>query len=308
MAQRTTKLNVTNGDLRLARIFLKIVENGGISASEEELGVNKSTISRHLADFETRLGLTLCERGRSGFRLTLDGERVVEFVERLLASVDDFSTNISGLNEAAEGHLRIGAMDSCINDPDNPTKQHLYNFKKSHPNVNFSLKIGKITKLERAVMDGRLHAAILPLYWQNDSFDYFELYQERVGLFAGQKHAVTQAKRNGQKLTVDDVYQHPLISRGSREPPSIRSRKAKFAIGPTVPDGEAIMALVTCGLYLSFMPTYAAMDSSRGLVEILPDKFAYKMPVCLVSKKTHQHSTLVQRFLEFVAQGIEKSS
>ena len=71
-------------DLRLLQVFKSVVECGGLSAAELELNIGTSTVSRHLKDLETRLGLTLCRRGRAGFALTLEGQRVYDETLRLL--------------------------------------------------------------------------------------------------------------------------------------------------------------------------------------------------------------------------------
>ena len=53
-------------DLRLLRVFKSVVECGGMAAAELELNIGISTVSRHIKDLETRLGLSLCRRGRAG--------------------------------------------------------------------------------------------------------------------------------------------------------------------------------------------------------------------------------------------------
>ena len=53
-------------DIRLLRVFKSVVECGGMAAAELELNIGTSTISRHIKDLETRLGLTVCRRGRAG--------------------------------------------------------------------------------------------------------------------------------------------------------------------------------------------------------------------------------------------------
>ena len=45
-----------------------------LAAAQALLNVSESTVSTHMHDLETRLGLQL--RGRGGFRLTADGEAV----------------------------------------------------------------------------------------------------------------------------------------------------------------------------------------------------------------------------------------
>ena len=65
--------SVTDIDIRLLRVFKTVVECGGFSAAEVELNIRRAAISQHMADLERRLGLTLCRRGRAGFRLTDEG-------------------------------------------------------------------------------------------------------------------------------------------------------------------------------------------------------------------------------------------
>jgi len=70
---KTALGRVTDIDLRLLRVFQVVADCGGMSAAELELNIATSTISRHVKDLETRLGLTLCRRGRGGFALTREG-------------------------------------------------------------------------------------------------------------------------------------------------------------------------------------------------------------------------------------------
>ena len=64
MAGRAILGQLADVDIRLLRIFRVVAEAGGVSAAELELNIGRSTISRHLKDLETRLGVTLCRRGR----------------------------------------------------------------------------------------------------------------------------------------------------------------------------------------------------------------------------------------------------
>ena len=74
--QRAVLGQLSDMDLRLLQVFKAVVECGGMAAAELELNIGTSTVSRHVKDLETRLGLTLCRRGRAGFALTPEGQRV----------------------------------------------------------------------------------------------------------------------------------------------------------------------------------------------------------------------------------------
>src|SRR5262245_11542525 len=86
---------VSDADLRLLRVFAAVAECGGFAAAQALLNVSESTVSTHMHDLETRLGLRLCERGRGGFRLTADGEAVYRSARELFTALDRFQTHVA---------------------------------------------------------------------------------------------------------------------------------------------------------------------------------------------------------------------
>jgi DNA-binding transcriptional LysR family regulator len=68
------KIEFDERDLRSLRVFCGVVQAGGFASAERTLLMSKASISRHVRAVEERLGVTLCERGPSGFRLTVEGE------------------------------------------------------------------------------------------------------------------------------------------------------------------------------------------------------------------------------------------
>ena len=70
--------NLSKSDLHLLYVFTSVAEAQGFSAAQIELNVSQSTISRQVSDLELRLGMKLCHRGRSGFRMTEKGDNSVE--------------------------------------------------------------------------------------------------------------------------------------------------------------------------------------------------------------------------------------
>ena len=104
-------------DFRLLRVFVTVVERGGFAAAEVPLGLSLSTISGQMKALETRLGLTLCTRGRAGFRLTEAGEAVYAEARQLIAASQGFSNRIAGLKDRLAGPVHIGTLDATITDP-----------------------------------------------------------------------------------------------------------------------------------------------------------------------------------------------
>ena len=52
--------NLSDIDLRLLRVFVAVAEAHGVSAAQEPLLMNQSTISTHLATLETRSPAARC--------------------------------------------------------------------------------------------------------------------------------------------------------------------------------------------------------------------------------------------------------
>jgi DNA-binding transcriptional LysR family regulator len=104
-------------DLKRLKLFRQVVECGGLSAAEKVLNINLPTISAHLSSLEAKLGMRLCERGRKGFRLTQQGQRVLAACERLFEHVENFRSDISELSQQLAGSLRLGMVDNTISAP-----------------------------------------------------------------------------------------------------------------------------------------------------------------------------------------------
>src|SRR5262249_23202805 len=94
-------------DLRLLRVFRAVAHCGGMAAAELELNIDISTISRHVKDLEVRLGTVLCRRGRAGFALTPEGERVYAAADRLLHATDVFRTDLHDIHRSMGGEIHI---------------------------------------------------------------------------------------------------------------------------------------------------------------------------------------------------------
>ena len=103
-------------DLKLLRIFMTIVKCGGFSAAQAALNVSQSTISEQMTSLETRLGGKLCERGRSGFRLTEHGVATYESAQRLALAVEAFCMDTHAPKQRISGRLHPGIIANTVTD------------------------------------------------------------------------------------------------------------------------------------------------------------------------------------------------
>ena len=90
--------SLSETDLRAIRVFITVVDSHGLAAAQSELGMATSTISHHLSALEERLGTRLCQRGRGGFLLTPEGQKVYAAAQRLTKGLETFQTDMDSLH------------------------------------------------------------------------------------------------------------------------------------------------------------------------------------------------------------------
>lgn len=182
---------VSDIDLRHLRVFVAVVEAECFAAAESVLNVATSTISLHIGNLESRVGIRLCERGRRGFSLTERGRVVYEEAKRLLKTIDDFSSTKSLL----AGRLAIGVVDTLTTHADFPLPNAIREFNKVKNEVEFDVIVGSGPSLERDVISGKIHAAIGPFMQSGGSLDVHPLFYEPHDLYCGVGHPLFGASK-----------------------------------------------------------------------------------------------------------------
>ena len=291
---------ISDIDLRLIRVFKAVIECGGLSAAQTELGVGRSTISKQISDLETRFGMRLCHRGRKGFQLTQQGHQALVYIEKFLVAADDFQASIGSINEKLIGKIEIGVIDYAFSDDRNPLIRAIKKFREIAPEVTVSPTIGTPSEVERGTIDGRFHIGIVPDYQRFSGLQYAYLYEEVAGLFCGGQHPLAQAIGRGQTLDEQDIYKCELVHRGFFESEDLRRLKQRFPVGSIVNQTEAVHALVRSGMYLGFLPVHCITSIEGELHEILPDTLRYTMPIYAIFRSNRHHSAILQAFLEVI--------
>ena len=170
---------LTIADFRLLHIFVAVVEAGGFAAAEVVLNLSLSTISTHMKTLETRLGLTLCRRGRGGFMLTEAGEAVYAEARQLISAGEGFSARISGLHDRLAGPVRLGVLDSLITDPGSRLAESLGAYAAAAPQSEIRIHTRPPDALLRDVLSTALDAAIGSFPRIALGLEYVDLYDER---------------------------------------------------------------------------------------------------------------------------------
>jgi LysR family transcriptional regulator, transcriptional activator for bauABCD operon len=266
---------VSDMDLRLLRVFKAVVDCGGMAAAELELNIGTSTVSRHIKDLETRLGLTLCRRGRSGFALTTEGEKIYAQTVQLLAATEAFRSGVDDIHQRMGGQLHVAVFDKTASNPESRIAQAIGLFAQQAPDVSLNLHVGTLTAIERGVLDGQFHVGIIPGHRPSDALDYLPLFGETMLLYCGRAHPLFAALP--QTLQWSDVRQHRFAGLGYHSPNMEISQRVRLTRAATGFDQESIATLILSGQFLGFLPDHYAHSfvQAGSLRAVDPTQFHY---------------------------------
>ena len=289
-------------DLRLLQVFKAVVECGGMAAAELELNIGSSTVSRHVKDLETRLGMTLCRRGRAGFALTPEGQRVYEETLRLLASVRGFLGSIDDIHARMGGQLAVAVFDKTASNPAARIHQAIAAFTAAAPDVQLQLHVASINAIERGVIDGGFQAGIIPAHRSSQSLVYADLFGETMLLYCGAGHALFGAGHAA--LDWDAVRAWPFAGLGYHSPNMELSHEALLTRSATGFDQESIATLVLSGRFLGFLPDHYAESFERQgrLQAVRPDLFYYRCQFVSLLRRSPAPSRAALLFQQCLAQ------
>ena len=297
MVKKALLGEVGDTEVRLLRIFKAVVESGGLSAAELELNIGRSTVSRHLKDLEDRLGLVLCRRGRAGFALSVDGQRVYEGALRLLEAIDGFRTDVSNLHSDLVGNLRLGLFDKTATNPQAHLGRAVRDFRRAAPEVKIDVTVGTLNSIESAVIDGRLNVGIVPDHRRSDSLEYHALFGERMNLYCGAQHPLFAADHSA--LGWDELQDYDYVGLAFHSPNMEATHRFQLRRQASVTDQEAIATLVLSGCYLGFLPDhYAEVFVSAGLMRRVEHaECRYDVDFMAIVRRSPEPSRVAQAFL-----------
>jgi LysR family transcriptional regulator, transcriptional activator for bauABCD operon len=288
--------NVSDLDLRLIRVFLAVVDAGGISAAQATLNLGQSTISTHLATLEARLGFRLCDRGRSGFRLTPKGTKFVYSARQLLNTMNEFSVAVRNMDRKLVGTLSIGIIDHLPLGQTARISAAIAQFGKRDQAVKCSIVVQSPRDLEEGLLNANIQLAIGYFWHRVPSLEYKHIFFEHQIACCGRRHPLFgRAGKAGR----EEAAKYEWAWRSYRLP------EAQLFIVPqritaVADDMGAVAVLVMSGRYLAYLPDHFAEPfiKEKLLAALNPSVLSYDVPFQRVTQRRSSRNEVLRAFLE----------
>lgn len=262
--------HLSNLDIKQLRVFASIVEHEGLSAAASALGTDLTAVSRALSGLETRFGIRLCQRGRGGFALTLQGKAIYQQTQRLIQEFNEFEIAARIVSQTVKGRLRLGVIDNTLSNPKARIVQALSMVTRTYPDLFVELSQMSPSTIEIALRERQLDAAITAQPSYLSPLTYLPVFFEEQRVYISRTHpdreaietALAEPDRNGRPI--------PFIARRYKMP-SFNLMERTFPLVPvaSVDNVETITTLIAAHFGVGILPThYADLMRSFDLVEI----------------------------------------
>ena len=284
-------------DLRLLRVFREVVRAGGLAPAEVALNISRSTISVHLSDLETRLGMQLCvrSRGRADFKLTPEGEALYQAIEELDGHLASFKSQVNAIQSQLTGELRIVLPDDALQIPQLDLPTTIANLRERAPQLQLNVQLAAPHELELEILAGRADVGINPLHSRRPGLSYQPLFSHQSRLYCGAAHpCASDTDLDEETLTQQEIAapSHAVLSGAAH-------LYRLFPYRSTANHMAARLAMILSGKFVGFLPTYLAEPySEKGeLIALRPDRFCYQIQNAATYKSNLAENPAVKLFL-----------
>src|SRR5690554_6349467 len=288
---------ITDVDLRLLRVFRAVAEYGGFAAAESALGITASAISLHMSELERRLGMRLCQRGRSGFALTDQGREVLRASTAMLVAIEDFRSEMNQLQQRLRGELNIGLMNNLVTQPRMRITSALRRLRRQSDEVHINISMSTPGEIERGLLDGRLHVGALPQIATLSGLEYGPLYEERSLLYCSHDHPLYQ-RRAG--IDAQELAGVPAVAPSYRMNAQALELHKELNCVAKATDREAIAFLILTGEYICLLPDqYAAAWVAGGqMAPLVARAMDFMVTIVAATRSGRRQNLIVDRFMD----------
>jgi DNA-binding transcriptional LysR family regulator len=257
-------------DSRQLRTFVSLARTGSFTATAKEVFITQSAVSHSMRALESELGCRLLNRVGKRTTLTLEGEQLLRYANRIITDMTAARESLDQLGKWGETRLRIGASISACQYL---LPSVLREFKKMHPKCRITLEPGDTPALIDAVREQRLDLAITLAPQREPSLEFQRLFADELMFIVPPQHPWVEAGGVARPEIARQSF--ILYSRNSHTFRAVENyfREEGIALNTAMELGsiDTIKELVKIGMGISVLATWIAREELKaGSLVALP--------------------------------------
>jgi DNA-binding transcriptional LysR family regulator len=192
-------------DFRI-RVFHEVASRLSFTKAAAELNITQPAVTKHIREMENQLGIRLFNRQGSHITLTMAGEVVFRYTEKILNSYRGMEAELSQVMDIKSGILRIGASTTVAQTI---LPRLLAIFRKAYPQIEFTFIQGNSDFITQQVIAEALDIAIVEGVSHHAQVSYTPFMKDELVLVTNSSNGL--ARRD--TITIDELYQLSLVMR-----------------------------------------------------------------------------------------------
>jgi len=162
---------------RAEEIFMEIVRAGSLSKAADRLYVSQPSLSKYVQRLEKQVGTALFDRSTNPMRLNDAGQVYYEYLLACAEAHDRLQVRLEQICGLQRGTLYLGMPSFCAQCY---LARVLPAYARRYPDVRVALLEDSGERLEQALLEQRIDAAVLHLPVTNRELRFTPLFDERV--------------------------------------------------------------------------------------------------------------------------------
>jgi DNA-binding transcriptional LysR family regulator len=284
-------------ELRHLVALQAVARERSFSAAAARLGYTQSAVSGQISSLERAIGARLFERirGSRPIQLTPEGEILLAHATAITARLDAAQDEIAAL-DGTRSSLRIGTFQTVARTL---VPEAFSRLAAEDPGADFELHESyDLEALLLAVERGRLDLAFTVLPTRDGPFETAEVYRDEHVLVCSRAHPLARrvAVTSSELEALSLIAVENCRAQSATEL-AIAAAGRPLNIVRRLDDVASILAFVSAGLGVGFVPSLAVADLAPELVAIPIDA---RVPPRVIAIAWHAERQLPPRAARFV--------
>ena len=294
--------------LTIMRSFVGVTKSKSFSQAARSLGISGSLVSRHVAELERSLGVTLVNRTARTISLTEAGSRYAEFASRIIDEIDREEAQLRGLRDKAEGSLAI-ISPKWIGS--NDVADAIVAFAARYPKIHIRFEVGGMSERSYEFLDNGFDIAFHTRHVRDCNLMLRKIADLEFALCA----APAYLHRAGAPAEISDLNDHDCLVntndpiwhlRNGGHDVHLKMNDPVYCSNSYVTLHKAAIA----GRGIALLPIRLVSDelANGTLVSVIEDCQVPDRPLYALHSPGSQTTARVRLFLDFVTDWFRKQA
>ena len=260
-------------DLYKLELFLQVVAEGSFSAAAARLLMSQSGVSQHIQELERSLGVTLFVRSPRGVQLTVAGQTLLGYAERMTALAAEAEAAVTDVSKLSTGQVAVGATPGVSIYI---LAEWVQSFQQRHTNLTVYMQTEITPNIVELLLAGQLDLGMVEgelTALQASKLGVHPLEPIPHFVVVGRQHPFWMRER----VALEELDEQVMVvrQRGSQTRIWLEATLAAHGIMPQIgaefDNVESMKRVVMGGKALTILPAYVVQDDAAlGLLRAIP--------------------------------------